>query len=254
MKRTIIQKDASNIVKGFTERVKNLELKHKLTEGQLKELFLTDVLKLFLSQQFDVGSGIVINHKGEESNQTDVIIYDRRMIPPFIQRGSVGAYPVESVLATIEVKSTLGTSEFRKAEKAARRLVGIYKKCTFFEESAYTPNDPPPPLCAVFGLKLGSPKLLRKDDENARKWLKQSSQNISAICAVGEYSWIKMGPPAYFTMDWKFQRGNKQNHEETKRFIAVILDSVRTMAEQRLGVSTEEHRDWLSQYIRDQRK
>ena len=100
-KRTIIKKDASNIIMSFIERSKNLRLDHKGAEGQLKELFLGKVLKLFLSQQFDVGSGIVINDDGEESSQTDVIIYDKRLISPFIHEGNVGVYPVESVVAVI---------------------------------------------------------------------------------------------------------------------------------------------------------
>ncbi|TSC75303.1 MAG: hypothetical protein G01um101430_510 [Parcubacteria group bacterium Gr01-1014_30] len=253
--RTIIQKDSSNIIKGFVERAENLTLNHPGTEGQLKELFLGNVLKLFLSQQFDIGSGIITNHNGTESSQADIIIYDRRMIPPFIYQGNVGAYPVESVLAVIEVKSTLSPNSkngFKKIGKDASKLDDIYKKCTFFERSKFNSDSPRPPFFAVFSLKENMPKLLHKNNKKACNWLDKKSRYISSVCIVGKYSWIRMGPPAYPKVGWKFQKGINRIYEETKRFIAVLLDNVRTTAEKRLKFSIEEHRDWLSQYIRDQ--
>jgi hypothetical protein len=150
MQRTIIQKDASNIIKSFVERASDLQLKHGLTEGQLKELFLNDVLKLFLSQQFDVGTGIISNHKGEESAQTDLVIYDMRLTPPFIHKRGIGVYPVESVMATIEVKTTLGGDDFKKAAKDAAKLIEIYKASTLCENRQTGIVDPAPHPSVLF--------------------------------------------------------------------------------------------------------
>jgi hypothetical protein len=36
-------------------RVKALSLNHKLTEGELKELFVSKILRQFLPIQFDIG-------------------------------------------------------------------------------------------------------------------------------------------------------------------------------------------------------
>ncbi len=219
-KRTIIKKDASNIIKGFIERTKNLGLNHKGTEGQLKELFLGKVLKLFLSQQFDIGSGIVINDAGEESSQTDIIIYDKRLIPPFIHEGNIGVYPVESVVAAIEVKTTLKNNKkdgFKKLVEDAHKLDDIYKRCTFYKDKegkylkAKKPIYPRPPFFAVLGIKESMPKLLRKNEQEAKDWLGENSKNISAICIVNKYSWIRMGPPE---VGWKFQTGGKKVDNE----------------------------------------
>ena len=50
------------------------------------------------------------------------MIYDKRVLPPFIGDKRVGVFPIEAVVATIEVKSYLGKRDLLMAEKAARRL------------------------------------------------------------------------------------------------------------------------------------
>lgn len=123
MKRTLIQQHSSAIIRGLSEKINALtDLDHKLTKGELRELFVSNILHSFLTNQFDVGSGIIINQAGLQSNQTDIIIYDNRILPPFIKEQHIGVYPAESVIATIEVKSYLTNSELLKAEKAAQRL------------------------------------------------------------------------------------------------------------------------------------
>ena len=108
MKRTIIQKHSTSIVRGLAERINALvDLDHKLTKGELRELFISNILAQFLTNQFGIGSGIIVNQAGKQSNQTDIIIYDNRIIPSFIREKHIGVYPAECVIATIEVKSNL---------------------------------------------------------------------------------------------------------------------------------------------------
>ena len=62
MSQTLIKKYSSSVIKDFVERANDLKkLKHNLTKGELKELFVSRVLRSFLTAQFDIGSGIVIN-------------------------------------------------------------------------------------------------------------------------------------------------------------------------------------------------
>lgn len=78
-------------------------------------------------------------------------------------------------------------------------------------------------------------------------WLKQNIENIFAICLVNKYSWLNLPPNG-----WSKRNSDKETHEETKRFIAVLLDNIRTRSLKRMKQITEEHKDWLSLYIRDQ--
>ena len=50
---------------------------------------------------------------------------------------------------------------------------------------------------------------------------------------------------------WTGHMVDKTNHE-TKRYIAVLLDNIRTNAERRIKI-LEKHNDWLGIYIRDQK-
>jgi uncharacterized protein DUF6602 len=64
MPRTLIQQYSSSIIRGLMGRIKSLtHLDHRLTKGELRELFISEVLKSFLTKQFDIGSGVIINQK-----------------------------------------------------------------------------------------------------------------------------------------------------------------------------------------------
>ncbi len=242
MEQTLIQKYTTSIVHGFIERTKSLShLDHKLLKGELRELFVSNILELFLAKQFGIGSGIIINQKGDQSNQTDIIIYDNRVLPPFIREQHLGVYPAECVLATIEIKSYLRKNELLKAEVSAKKLINeIYnpKASRYADYYLFTPT------CAVLGFYGNGVKNL-SDNVNGKSWLKENIKYLIHIVIVNKFSWINMAKT-----DWTCHLVDKTNGE-TKRFIAVLLDNIRTRAEKRLELLSRQHKDWLGIYIRD---
>ncbi|MBN1188006.1 MAG: hypothetical protein JXB49_37370 [Bacteroidales bacterium] len=242
MQRTLIQQYATAIISGFYEKVKSLSrLDHKLTKGELIELFVTEVLSLFLTEQFGIGTGIIINQAGKQSNQNDIIIYDKRILPPFIKQKNIGVYPVESVLGVIEVKSKLTKTAITETENKfmylrnniCSREYNLYKKDEF------------KPLCGLIGFYgIGSNEIR---DPNGVNWLNKNINNQFSICLVGKYTWLKSK-----IKDWSICYHDPKTFEETKRFLAVFLDNIRTMSNKKPYALSEEHKDWLSIYIRDQ--
>ncbi len=94
------------------------ELSHQGEKGFLREAFLKSLLETVLPIQFGVGSGLIVDKWNRQSAQTDLIIYDKRLLPPLLEHSSHGIYPMDSVLKTIEVKSTLdkdGLTQFKRA-------------------------------------------------------------------------------------------------------------------------------------------
>lgn len=189
MDQTLIQKYSTVLIKGLIEKVISLkQLNHKVTKGQLREIFISDILKSFLTDQFSIGSGIIINQKGEQSNQNDIIIYDNRIMPPFLNKFNIGVYPAESVAATVEVKSNLTSTELLKAELSARNLVenvygpssSIYKEFSHFK-----------PIRAVLGFYGDGVKDL-KDKAKGKIWLRNNINYLGFICLMDKYSWINM--------------------------------------------------------------
>jgi hypothetical protein len=91
MARTLIQEHTSRIIEGFLKEADALGDLHNTTiKGTLRELFCGNLINRFLPTHFELGSGCVINHRGIQSNQSDIIIYDNRAIPPFIKEEKLG--------------------------------------------------------------------------------------------------------------------------------------------------------------------
>jgi hypothetical protein len=115
-----------NLAKGAVmdaEAIKGLV--HSGLKGQLRELFVRELLLPILPSEYVVGSGNVITAYNEVSNQLDVIVCDRRVIPPILFKGDVGIFPIESTLLTVEVKSTLNAHELELSHASADRVKGF---------------------------------------------------------------------------------------------------------------------------------
>ena len=90
------------------------DLEHQGEQGLFRELFVRRLLESLLPAQFGIGSGIVIDRWERQSPRADLIIYDRRLMPPILQSDGHGIYVVDSVLRVIEVKSTLRLKDLRQ--------------------------------------------------------------------------------------------------------------------------------------------
>jgi hypothetical protein len=236
MSQTLIQKYATSLVRDFMVRAADLkDLVHDLTKGELRELFVSRVLRSFLTSQFGIGSGIILNRKGQQSNQMDVVIYDNRIILPFIHEQNIGVYPAESVIATIEVKTTLDGPALKQAEETAKKLTGeVFAGVEFGFQ----------PLCAAFGFEGGFDG--GEQQEKGAGWLAENAKHLFDICVAGKYSWANVGGKG-----WTLGTDTSGVCDETKRFISLLLDNTRTYAQERFRYFVGEgHWDWISAYIR----
>ena len=102
-----------NIQKLFTALDEEMRLKlsskideiyHPTAKGDESELNWIGLLRAYLPERYTVDSGFVVDHKGNISEQIDIIVYDRHFTP-FIFRGENVVYiPAEGVYAIFEVK------------------------------------------------------------------------------------------------------------------------------------------------------
>lgn len=255
MSATLIQQFATSIVRGMIERAAALsQLDHKLLKGELRELLVSEVLKSFISHPFEIGSGILVNQRGQQSCQTDVIVYDATVLPPFVKAQHLGVYPAECVLATVEVKSVLSHDELISAEHAARTL---HEEVYSTNGSIYPDDQRFKPICTVFGFRGVGPEELR-EQVSGRNWLEQNCAHICLIALAGAYSWFQLG-----CHGWLYESDGIQTGEEVKRFAALLLDNARSLSWARSRGTGEpnsgmnegfgRHKDWLSVYIRDQK-
>ena len=87
---------------------------HHGEQGRANELTLSRLLESLLPSNVSVGSGIIFDSAGRASGQTDLILYDASSQPRFLAQTTQFLFPVETVLAAIEVKTTLDDEELGK--------------------------------------------------------------------------------------------------------------------------------------------
>ena len=114
---------------------------HGLHKGTPREAFIKEFLESHLPSNVAIGSGEIIdaNSKpGQKRNQFDIVIY-RRSYPKLDFGGNISGFLIESVIATIEVKSTLTKKDFGKAAKAAQTVKKLTPNTTSIFHSGYIP-------------------------------------------------------------------------------------------------------------------
>lgn len=95
--------------------------------GTPRESFISQFLKDHLSEKVAIGTGEVIDsnsHPEQRRNQHDIVVY-KREFPKLDFGGGIHGFLAESVVATIEVKSTLTQGDFKKASLAARNVKNL---------------------------------------------------------------------------------------------------------------------------------
>jgi len=89
--------------------------------GSPREWFIRNFLVELLPETVRVGQGEIINSRSQprlKRNQTDIVLY-RRDFPKITYSPNNNAFLRESVIATIEVKSTINLEKFKKACQAS---------------------------------------------------------------------------------------------------------------------------------------
>ena len=99
-------------------------IEHKVTKGESREGQILDVLQELLPNKFVLKSKVVvIDSRDTESPSFDAVLFDRAFSPLLWVHERVSVAMVESVVATIEIKSNLGKADledvFAKAHKLA---------------------------------------------------------------------------------------------------------------------------------------
>lgn len=107
MKKTsIFEKWIDNIQKEILKNNEASLFGHNTLKGDIKEEIIKQAIKKILPSIYEIGTGEIIDYTGRKSKQIDIIIA-RNDFPTYNGIGNSKIYLIESVLATIEVKSKL---------------------------------------------------------------------------------------------------------------------------------------------------
>ena len=248
MVRSSIKAHTTTIIEGIIAQANSLgPVTNPTLKGELRELLIADLFSRFLVPDFGIGSGQIINQKEELSHQIDIIIYDKRILPPFIQYLNLGLYPAEAVIAVIEVKSQLSKKNIIETSNNNQRLYDeIYSR----DASIYKDLHRFQPLTSIVGFFDNvnfQYENTRENREEIQEWILKNAPHLWSICLMGKFSWLRV-------MQCEGAIHLRSEYlENTKAYVAILLDNIRSHTQRRyLELLQRPHIDWFSIYLRDQ--
>ncbi len=196
-------------------------------------MFIKDLLTPFLSPNLGTCTGVVVDSHGGSSEQIDIIIYDKTLIPSLLFTGEDGVVPIESVLATIEVKSELTRGELRKAVDNARSIKTLRPEYAEVMPETDVKNSA---VCCLFAFKSDSKP--ESELNRLKKVVADANQDphptvhvpLSGIC-VGDSVFlhcddIDRNDPSVHSFRESFDRA-------AQRFMVFLIDQASILERQR---------------------
>ena len=141
----------SKIANALNRAASASNLEHHVLEGRVREIFAEELLKPILYPGVEIGTGKIVDSVGTLSAETDLVIYSRNTLPPYVYGHDIGVYPIESCIYAIEVKSTLTAQEINYSQlgreigltpqTAKRWLNLLVQTFEWFEIPAFSNNN-----------------------------------------------------------------------------------------------------------------
>ncbi len=101
------------------------QVNHAGERGSEREASLRTFLSTYLPSKYAVANGEIVDELGHTTKQCDLVIYDHLNCPLLLAGKDYRVFPVEPVLATIEVKSVLSVAELRDASEKIKSVKSL---------------------------------------------------------------------------------------------------------------------------------
>ncbi|MBB5372523.1 DUF6602 domain-containing protein [Acidocella aromatica] len=111
-------------VKGAIEEARAAStISHPGVKGTVLEILISRLFRPLLPSDIGIGTGQLIEQThGTLSGQIDIILYDKRILPPALYDERTGIFPIESALYAIEVKTCLDVKGIQQAHENALQI------------------------------------------------------------------------------------------------------------------------------------
>lgn len=100
----------------------NRLVEHRGETGRANELALARLVSRLLPTEVDVSTGVLIDSAGRRSKQTDLIVYLKGSQPQILAQSTQLLFPVETVVAALEVKTTVDSAAIEDAAEKVERI------------------------------------------------------------------------------------------------------------------------------------
>jgi hypothetical protein len=161
-------------------------VQHSGLKGQLREVVVRNLLRPLLPIELGIGRGEVISSYDQHSSECDVIVYRNSIVPSLLLDRTAGIFPLEAVLFTIEVKSTLNNVELNKTHAAAKKMSTLLHRPGSGEPGT-TPPEHVIPCLLAFKSDLDQGQTTEID--RYKKLCGKEEPAIRALCVVDRGYW-----------------------------------------------------------------
>lgn len=134
---SIISKKFSNKIDAIKSEFEvNKDVDHQGIKGGLNENEISSLIKDVIPTRYKITKGIIENAIGDQSNETDIFIYDDEVLPPYMKK-DLTFVPVEAVKYNFEIKSLLNATELKTTIDKFRKFhsIGGYSPTVLFAYS-----------------------------------------------------------------------------------------------------------------------
>jgi hypothetical protein len=194
----------------------NSPISHMGEKGRANELTVGEFFAKLLPQGLAIGGGVIISPSGGQSRQCDIIVHEVSEHPQLFAQTAQFIYPADTVVLTVEVKTTLdaaevvaigkNTASVRSMERAVNPKVHPVTAVFAFATSATTsttlgwfkalPVDQRPDLVCLVSPGV----VMRKDGEG----FSAHAVLLHALDASGRRvpgDWVPTGPSQFTVRD-----------------------------------------------------
>lgn len=127
----VYQNRIKNDIKEIVDKSNEIEeIKHKGLRGDFREKTIGKIFKKYLSPDWDIGAGEIIDSRGNTSNETDLIIFNRYNVPPIFFDGNSGSFPIETCAYAFEIKTTSNATEIKTTIEKFQNLKSLQSAST----------------------------------------------------------------------------------------------------------------------------
>jgi len=245
----VLDSEAKRIINDLGE-IREL-LEHNPSLGSAVEQTVSKLLRKLIPNSCEITSGFAVNHEGEISPQQDILIIRKDQIGALNTYAGFGIYPIEHVLASIEIKTNLKISELQSAMDSLEKLVSLSPNIPGKGDISKEPGNlikQEIPICSpftgVFGLEtdIAIGRILHEAQNHSSA--KEIKKRLNAIHVLGHSitCWVRENETIYpmlvadpqamnakdIKFDWegrslKLATSEVNSNQSLKTFLGILL-------------------------------
>lgn len=162
-------------------------IKHPGSKGDALENAWIEWLQKYLPNRYSVDKAIVIDHKGNTSDQIDIVIYDNWFTPFIFSQNGFHYIPAEGVYAIFEVKPEINKEYIEYSADKIKSVRRLKRTSTNMINSGVKMN-PRPFTKIVGGILTTSNSFTHENNDTLEKHLKaQTGLGTIDIGCIADY-------------------------------------------------------------------